>query len=275
MRQLLFTFLILTFFAFKGFTQRHNFRSRSELGMMLGGMYYVGDLNPYKQFNNTQLSGGILFRHSVHSRMSYRASLIYGSVKADDKNSSNSLLKNRNLDFNSSIYELAAGFEFNYLPFEVGHDKYKGTAYLMTGIGVFQMNPTTQYDGNTIELQPLGTEGQSSSLNSKGNYSLTQFTVPFGLGVRATIANRASINFEIGFRKTFTDYIDDVHFDTYVNNAELSDVNGPIAASLSNRSLNNDTFGKRGDSSNKDWYVFSGVMFMFNLGKPSTCYYHR
>ncbi len=275
MRQLLFVFTIFIFLSKLAYSQRHNFRSRSELGLMVGGMYYIGDLNPYKQYNNTQLSGGILFRHSVHSRMSYRASLIYGSVTADDKLSTNQLQKNRNLNFKSTIYEFSAGVEFNYLPFEVGHDKYKGTAYLMAGIGIFQMNPTTQLDGASIQLQPIGTEGQSSVLSSKGNYSLTQFTIPFGLGVRATIAKRASVNFEIGFRKTFTDYLDDVHLDTYVDYTDLSDANGPIAATLSNRSLNNDPLGKRGDSSTKDWYVFTGIMFMFNLGSPSTCYYHR
>lgn len=265
----------MSLFVFKSSAQRHNFLSRSELGLMIGGMYYLGDLNPMKQFNQIQSSGGLLFRHSIHSRVSYRASIILGSVKADDQFSSNELLKNRNLSFSSTIYELSTGVEFNYLPFEVGHQKYKGTAYLMIGLGLFQMNPTTEFNGDKIELQPLGTEGQSSNLSSKSNYSLTQVTIPFGVGLRATLAKRTSINLEFAVRKTFTDYLDDVHSDSYVYVTDLANANGPIAGSLSNRSLNGDPYGKRGDSSTKDWYVFTGVSIMFNLGSPSSCFYFK
>ncbi len=275
MRHSLLIVLFISLFVFKSSAQRHNFLSRSELGLMIGGMYYLGDLNPMKQFNLIQSSGGLLFRHSIHSRVSYRASIILGSVKADDQFSSNELLKNRNLSFSSTIYELSTGVEFNYLPFEVGHQKYKGTAYLMIGLGLFQMNPTTEFNGDKIELQPLGTEGQSSNLSSKSIYSLTQVTIPFGVGLRATLAKRTSINLEFAVRKTFTDYLDDVHSDSYVYATDLANANGPIAGSLSNRSLNGDPYGKRGDSSTKDWYVFTGVSIMFNLGNPSSCFYFK
>jgi len=254
--------------------QRHNFMSRSEIGFMGGGTYYIGDLNPSKQFQNTQIAGGLMFRHTIHSRFSIRASLLYGSVKADDALSNNLLLNNRNLSFSSSIFELSTNVEFTYLPFEVGHNKYKGTAYLTVGLGVFKMNPMTTYEGNNIALQPLGTEGQSSSLGASQSYSLNQLCIPFGIGVKGSLSKRLALSVEFGIRKTFTDYLDDVHSNTYVNTAQLSDVNGAISSSLSNRSLDGNNNGFRGDPSTKDWYIFSGVMLSIRLGDPSNCFYH-
>lgn len=254
--------------------QRHNFMSRSEIGFMGGGTYYIGDLNPSKQFQNTQIAGGLMFRHTIHSRFSIRASLLYGSVKADDALSNNLLLNNRNLSFSSSIFELSTNVEFTYLPFEVGHNKYKGTAYLTVGLGVFKMNPMTTYEGNNIALQPLGTEGQSSSLGASQSYSLNQLCIPFGIGVKGSLSKRLALSVEFGIRKTFTDYLDDVHSNTYVNTAQLSDVNGTISSSLSNRSLDGNNNGFRGDPSTKDWYIFSGVMLSIRLGDPSNCFYH-
>jgi len=62
--------------------------------------------------------------------------------------------------------------------------------------------------------------------------------------------------------------------DSYVDPVLLAAENGPIAASLSNRSLDGARFGKRGTSNNSDWYAFFGAMFTFRLGKPSICYNH-
>jgi hypothetical protein len=245
---------------------------------MVGGMYYLGDLNPMKQFYNTQPAAGLIYRFNVHSRLSIRGNFIYGNVGANDAQSSSLLLKNRNLNFKTSIFELAGGVEFNYLPFEIGHDKYKGTAYLLAELGVFHMNPKTSFNGEDIALQPLGTEGQGTILSSKNNYSLTQLCVPIGAGVRMTLGKRASLNVEFGLRKTFTDYLDDVHANSFVDPLKLADQSGGASSdvvALSNRSLDGNIHGKRGTSASKDWYIFTGIMLTFKLGEKSTCFYHN
>ena len=258
--------------------QRPTRLSRTEFGVMVGGTYYLGDLNPMKQFYNTQPATGLIYRFNIHSRLSLRGNFIYGNVGANDAQSNSSLLKNRNLNFKSSIFELAGGVEFNYLPFEIGHDKYKGTAYLLAELGVFHMNPKTSFNGEDIALQPLGTEGQGTSLSSKKNYSLTQLCIPIGAGVRMTLGKRASLNVEFGLRKTFTDYLDDVHAENFVDPLKLADQSGGASSdvvALSNRSLDGNIHGKRGTSTTKDWYIFSGIMLTFKLGEKSTCFYHN
>lgn len=261
------TFFLL--FAVLSFGQQQNNKSRSELGFLLGGSYYLGDLNQFVPFKNTHLAGGLIYRYNVHSRLAIRTTFNYGKVSGDDSDSKIDQHRERNLNFESSIWELASGVEFNYYPFQIGHNRYRGTAYLFAQLAGFRMNPKTDFNGDMVELQELGTEGQGTSLSSKRQYSKYQLAVPLGVGARISLGSSASLGIEFGIRKTFTDYIDDVGADYYVDSQRLLEENGPISAELSNRSGN--PFGKRGDSSTKDWYVFTGVGLTFRLGQPNKC----
>ena len=255
------------------FAQYHTNASKSEFGFLVGGTYYLGDLNQFNQFKNTHLAGGFIYRYNIHSRLSLRGNLIYGKLSASDAMSNIESHRARNLSFYSDIYELGLGLEFNYFPFQLGHERYKGTAYLLAEIGVFRMNPKTVYEGIEVELRDLGTEGQGTSLSSRSYYNLTQLCIPIGIGAKLSLGHKVSLNFEIGVRKTFTDYIDDIGSNTYVNPTILAAENGPLSANLSN--LSDDQYGQRGNSLTKDWYVFAGAMVTFRLGKHSKCFYQE
>lgn len=238
---------------------------------MAGGSYYIGDLNKYQHFKNTQLAFGFLYRYNLNPRVAIRANFNYGSVKAADSEAKNPVLVNRNLSFSSEIYEVATGFEFNYFPFQIGHSRYRGTAYLLAEIGLFHMNPVTEYNGDKIELQSLGTEGQGTPLSSKGNYSKTQLCIPLAVGFKLAVGRNMSLGIEYGIRKTFTDNLDDVNANRYVNPDDLAAISGPMAAALANRSLDGSRYGKRGDTTTKDWYAFFGATLSFRLGGPKKC----
>ncbi|MBC9812166.1 hypothetical protein H9Y05_06700 [Crocinitomicaceae bacterium CZZ-1] len=267
------TFLLLVFIgASLGLNaQFHTALSRSEIGVMLGGSYYIGDLNRFGHFKGTQPAGSLFYRYNIHSRLSFRVNFSYGNVVGDDKWSKDPLLSNRNLNFKSDIFELGAGVEFHYMPFQLGSKKYRGTAYFLAELAVFRMNPKTQHNGEWIFLQPLGTEGQGTALGTRGHYNLFQVAIPLGLGVKLSLGKRASIGLEYGIRKTFTDYLDDVGADAYVDPVELAATSGPLAATLSNRSLDGSRYGKRGTAATKDWYAFFGVTLTFRLGNPNNC----
>ncbi|MCH2224379.1 MAG: DUF6089 family protein [Crocinitomicaceae bacterium] len=261
----LFTLLFSTL----AYGQRQTNKSRSELGFIAGGSYYLGDLNQFAQFRNTHLSGGLIYRYNIHSRTAFRTTFSYGKVSADDADSKIELNKSRGLSFESSIWELAAGVEFNYFPFQIGHRRYKGTGYLFAELAMFRMNPKTEYNGDLTELQPLGTEGQGTSLSSKARYGRFQMSMPLGVGARVSLGKMASLGVEFGIRKTFTDYLDDVGSNYYVDYDALLAESGPIAAELSNRS--GSRTGRRGNAAGKDWYVMTGVSLTFALGKPTSC----
>ncbi|MFT7344613.1 MAG: hypothetical protein ACI9XP_001200 [Lentimonas sp.] len=265
--------LILFFLPFLVFSQRPTKMSRSEFGFLLGGTYYIGDLNPFGHFKNMEPAGAIIYRFNVHSRLALRAHFMYGSISGSDSDSKYELHRNRNLSFQSDIYEAAGGIEFNYWPYQIGHKRYKATAYFLVEMGVFYFNPKTEYNGEMVSLRDLGTEGQGTPLSESKKYSRVQFTMPVGLGFRCNISKNVSMHLELGIRKTFTDYLDDVGADQYVNQAELLSASGQTSAALSNRSNDQSRFGKRGDSSTKDWYGFTGIGITFRLGQPKKCFF--
>lgn len=267
-------FAVAMAFLFVGSSQaqQHTFFSKSELGVMFGGSYYVGDLNPLGHFKNTNFSGGAIFRHNVNSRFVIRATGTYAKVEGYDSQAKTDYQKNRNLSFQSTIFEGAAGFEFNYHSYMIGNQDYPATTYMFFELGVAKINPKGEINGDLVELQPLGTEGQGSTLSTRGNYSLTQLVIPFGLGFKCNLGKRAAFSVEYGIRKTFTDYLDDVS-GNYVDNVLLAQENGPLAASAADRSLgDNRAVGPRGNNSTKDWYSTFHAMITFKLGKKNVCW---
>ncbi|TNE54828.1 MAG: hypothetical protein EP338_05780 [Bacteroidetes bacterium] len=266
-------FLALGFSSFL-LGQRANNRSKSELGILAGGIYYIGDLNPESHFKNTELTYGAIYRYNPHSRTAFRSSFMYGIVKASDTDANNDFQRNRNLSFESEIFEFSAGFEFNYLPYKTGHDRHRFSPYLFAEIGVFHMNPKTEFNGELIALQDLGTEGQGSGLSSRNFYPKVQFNIPIGLGIKASLSKNICFNLEYVLRKTFTDYLDDVSSYRYPNREELTASSGPLVAELSNRSLDGSSFGQRGNPSTKDWYFSLMAGLSIRLGKPDRCFHH-
>lgn len=258
---------------FASFASAQNFtpKSRTELGFLIGGSHYFGDLNQEKHLRATSPAGQILMRYNIHSRLAWRTNIGIGKVFGDDSKSSDPLLINRNLSFNSIIIEAATGVEFHYLKFQIGHKKYNFTHYILAQLGIFYMNPKAMLNGEEYVLRDMGTEGQGTALNSQKRYSLIQLGVPLGIGFKFSPTPRITIGLEYGIRKTFTDYIDDVKVNTYLSNARMIEANGEAAAQLANRSLDQNEFGVRGNSNTKDWYSFFGLTATIQIGKHNTC----
>ena len=137
------------------------FAQLNEFGVFAGGSYYVGDLNPYKQYKNTHFAGGILFRKNLNPRYAVRLSATYGSVSGADSLNDLEIYSNRNLHFKSKIFELGGIFElsfFKYKPGDIKRDR--ATPYLFAGLTYFYMNPMGKMGDDWYDLQSLGTEGQ-------------------------------------------------------------------------------------------------------------------
>jgi hypothetical protein len=93
-----------------------------------------------------------------------------------------------------------------------------------------------------------------------------------GFGLKFRVRDNVVLAYELGFRKTFTDYLDDVST-TYVDQATLLNAKGPKAVELAYRAgeLKNGNpiyppdGTKRGGEKFKDWYYFSGVTISIGL----------
>lgn len=251
----------------------------SEIGVMLGTTYYLGDLNN-KHFKNGNVAAGLIYRYSFNTRVTFRMNILIGKVEGYDDASDNINNVNRNQSFRSNISELGAMIEINYYSYVTGDKKTRFTTYIMGGISYFKMNPKAKYLDVWYELQPLGTEGQGLA-NGPSRYNLDAFALPFGMGAKINLFGRVAVSLEYSMRFTTTDYLDDVST-IYYDNDEIRNQVGDVAAELADRRLNKETEltgidGRgtglqRGNSNQKDWYGFAGIFITMRLGrKPTTC----
>ncbi|MEZ4922734.1 MAG: DUF6089 family protein [Crocinitomicaceae bacterium] len=264
--------VILLAFASLGNANAQAFRARFELGVMGGGGYYIGDLNPTKHFVYSKPAFGAIFRYNLSTRASLRLTGTYGNVWADDAKANDQVQVNRNLNFRSKILEVAFGVEIDLFKYRINDMKYPISPYFFYELAYFRMNPMTSHNGSDIELRTLGTEGQGTSLSDKNPYNLNQVSMPIGIGVKFNLKKRLAMSIEYGIRKTFTDFLDDVS-GNYVDSDILSAENGPLAAELANPSIDgvNRTGYNRGNSNTKDWYAFYGIMLTFKPFKYKVC----
>ena len=242
----------------------------SDIGLFLGVAKYKGELSnsfftPY-MFHPAY---GVYYRHNFNRHWAARLGVTFGSVEGDDANSKYDYEVNRNLSFKSVIQEASGTFEFNFLAFELGNYNYDFTPYFFWGLSIFRFNPTAEFRGIEYELQPLATEGQETfSYPRRRKYSLISAAMPFGGGFKIN-ADNVGFTIELGARRTYTDYLDDVST-TYTNLNVLRAENGDIAAKLSDRSLGDAPLvynGKqRGDEAHPDWFMFCGVSAYISIG---------
>lgn len=239
----------------------------NEIGLFIGGSYYIGELNPTAHLNSlTRPAAGIVYRHNLGNRVSFAGSVVFGSVQGIDARTSSYEQQKRNLSFRSNVYELSERTEFNFIEYKIGDDRYSFTPFLFLGFGLYNFNPKASFAGQWVPLQPLHTEGQAKA------YKRTQVSIPFGAGVKLSLAKRIGLVIDWGMRKTFTDYLDDVST-VYADPANLA-AYGPAAIALADRSISaTDNVGRqRGNPRNKDWYCFTGLTLSFLLNdKPKSC----
>jgi len=249
--------------------------SSTEIGIMGGGSYYLGDINK-KHFDYMMPSGGIVVRKNIDRRIVVKGELLLGYIRADDsRNEKDTANFNRNLHFRSPIYELSGQVEFNFLPYETGNSLYPFTPFVFAGISLFRFNPQAEAsNGEWVALQPLGTEGQgTTAFPDRKKYALTQFSIPMGGGFKIAVNKTFNIILEYGIRKTFTDYLDDIST-TYpgVNLKEMGDK----GKEMSDKSLNGPQAKdfQRGNSKDNDWYTFAGITLSFKiLSEKERCNY--
>jgi hypothetical protein len=266
------------------FAQKNKFERSKDVGLLYGTSYYLGEVNPYKHFGTRLKSGGgISFRNNFNRRWTMKTSVLYHVVEAWDSDSDDPWIRNRNLSFRNQVIEGSVQGELNFFNYQLGNRKFPVSPYLFGGLAYYRMRPMAQYRGTWYELQPLGTEGQGTEFGAE-KYKTTMFSVPFGAGIKTNLFAIFGLSIEWGVRKTWTDYFDDIS-GKYVDPGLLADLNGELAAVLSDRSIekeipntagNNNGGLQRGDSGRKDYYFFSMVSLNIRLDrKATTCWEHE
>ena len=261
---------LLCFLVAGSTVKAQQFKPNTEIGVLLGASYYLGDLNT-THFNQSSAAAGLVIRKNIDKRFAYKAELMYLNLRSDETNSKDTISATRGLHFKSPIYELSGQIEFNFLPYDPGNPLYTWTPFVYAGASLFNFNPQGENaNGEWVDLQPLGTEGQGTTQpNTDSKYSLIQFAAALGGGVKIAVSNTFNIIFEYSTRKTFTDYLDDVS-GNYVSTTPTEWSDNPDALYFSDPSDRVYPFGKeRGNPNKKDWYSFAGVTLSFKLGNKT------
>lgn len=262
-------FLSFLFLSHAAFAQFH-------MGVFLGGTNYIGDLND-KPYKRTKGAFGLSLNYEVSDRVMLRTGFNLGKVEGGDQFSGSEFQKeNRNLSFQSSISEFNLIGELT--AFNLNNIRW--SPYAFAGIAVYHFNPYVRdSSGAKIFLKPLSTEGEGlTAYPDRKPYSLTQFAIPFGGGIKYNINDNVRLGLEVGFRRLFTDYLDDVS-SSFVDEQTLLAERGPRAVQYSYRGdevpgeypLYPDTGYpakdvQRGNVKTKDWYYFTGLHLTFRLG---------
>ncbi len=251
MRYLIIGWLLIFSFTHSAQSQRWT-RERHHLILGLGGAGFMGDLGGadnigsqgIKDFDFSAVRPSFMagYRYMLLQNLGITANLTFGYVYGDDQFTEEPFRNNRNIHFRSPITELSTTVQYYLLRMEREGARYRSltgarvtgsfgvSAYLFAGIGGFYFNPQgyferSNYTGDLpieelpadgwYNLRALRTEGQGY-FETRDEYSPFSIAIPFGLGAMVQINRNISIGLQYGFRKTFTDYIDDVS-KTYVD----------------------------------------------------------
>lgn len=245
------------------------YAQRLHLGIFGGLAAYNGDLAD-KLFPKKVSNGaiGITASYELKDQVMIRSGLTYSVVGGADRYNTKPDLILRNLSFETSITELSLLGEYYFRNLYSA----KFSPYVFGGLAVFHFNPYT-YDasGQKFFLKPLGTEGQGIAGYGKP-YGLTQLALPLGGGIKYAINYNLRIGVELGLRKLFTDYLDDVS-GNYADESDMLNGNGAIALDLSYRGdeVPGGSFiypakgAQRGSPKYKDIYYFTGVHLTYRL----------
>ena len=206
-----------------------------EIGGILGGANYIGDIGKTNYISPNDMAFGAIFKWNRSNRHSFRGSILLVNIKGDDNKSSETRREQRGYKFENTILELSVGIEYSFWEFSMYDGQKASSPYLYTGLTYFSYNALYKRANDVIvDYDQAGA-----------------VAIPMVVGYKATIGTNLILAAEIGVRYTFTDDLDG-----------SNPVNG----------LANESTLKFGNINSNDWYVFTGVTLTFTFGRrPCYC----
>ncbi len=157
-----------------------NAQSDSEMGVIGGAAYYLGDINMSRHFYRSSPALGVIYKKNFTDRYALRINALFTELSGRDSDFSNEVQKLRDHSFESKLMDVAAGFEFNFKPFWLPRQAgtYGWTPYVYAGLGY------------TVAKSDSG------------------LNIPLGAGLKFLLKGNIICGVEWCFRKTFTDKLD-------------------------------------------------------------------
>lgn len=242
------------------------------MGIWGGITHSFGDINrTLSSFQDYNGGGGFFYKYNFNPRVGWYIGASLGSTEGYDNTSEEIYQQTRNLDYKTSVKEISTRIDFNFFSFNRTKPKEWFTPYVFLGLNAYYFNPQGTYQGQWIDLQPLGTEGQNV-IPEKDPYNRLQIGVPLGGGLKFALSENWAVGLEGNWHKLFTDYFDDVST-VYVDPALLlAGPDGDVAAEMADKStvtLDIPALGEagrqRGDTQYNDSYFYGGIFISYTI----------
>jgi len=247
-----------------------DFDRLSKASIGFGGNTYIGEL---RQFDDPKLQTGLSvslgYEHLFTDQIAIRTSLSIYKIQADDSLSISTDDNIRNLNFQSTNFELIIQALYYLFPHPASGYRTRSTVnpYVHLGLGVTTNNPKADLAGTEYDLRPLSLEGFQ--------YGGLAMVIPVGLGVNFLISKNVDLQLEAQYTMALTGYLDDVNSD-YRDPTSFSETNGVDAITLGQLSDPRTTLtppisalpsgSPRGDGTN-DTYLRFGFRLAYYLPK--------
>jgi len=239
------------------------------LGISLGGANYQGDLQD-KILTLDGMTPGIGFNilYAPNNRFSLSAELFRGVLSGSDAKPG-SRNQSRNLQFVTQLIDASIAGRLNFY----NNRDFIFIPYATAGATLFYVDPYTyDTDRHRVYLYPMSTEGQGlPGYSHVPSHHTLNGAILFGGGVEMRITKKIRMDIEVGWRKTFTDYIDDVSGD-YPVFRDLLSARGPDAVQYSYRgdevsggSLLYPSGTARGNAARDDWYHMVSIRLRYSF----------
>jgi opacity protein-like surface antigen len=245
--------------------------SKFSVHLGAGTAVYHGDLmeSNANMFNQLSYSFNAGASYAFIKKLRGRFDVGIQQLQAADRKNSGAQYKARNLSFKSTVVDLSISAEYSILDL----DRYMVTPYISAGVGMMFFNPyTNDVAGNKQYLRELGTEGQGlAAYPDRKIYKKSAAQFPLGIGARYPISENLSLQFELNYHITTTDYLDDVSLNSYPDKTFL-DARNPVTASFTWRGneVGQGAYPKnlalpRGNPKDKDGYLTMQFKVAYNF----------
>jgi hypothetical protein len=264
--------VLLVLFLISSFCYGQSFYSGRQLRPLLvtggtGTSTYLGELANPGDYLDAKPNVNVGLQYYLNDFFSVRSELNWFQLQGTDAKADDDGRTVRNLSFKSDNFELS--FTGHLSLFPQGQRFYlrpKVNVYGFAGFGFLYFNPKAELNGEKYALQPLKTE--------QVDYSRIAIVIPYGIGFKYKVNAFFNVGMEIGARKTFTDYLDDVST-VFPNKNAFTD---PIASALFDRGpeVGYTKFkegSQRGDPKHDDGYHLLNIKVEYYL--PNDFLFHK
>ena len=168
----------------------------------------------------TRYTGGVFVRKALFTDFSVKLEGNFVRLAGSDSLTQDPSRRGRNLSFRTDLYEAALSVEYYFYQINdisrTSSTRIDFKSYLFVGFGAAYFNPQGYHYGHEkwYDLRPLHTEGVDKA------YDEITMIIPYGAGVNFTFNKEFRVGLQIGYRNTFTDYLDDIST-TYVSDDKL------------------------------------------------------